>query len=135
MTAKITLLGAAEFLKEKGYASIELLKYHNMYEDKAKRLNLDIPMLNITAEESLAALKKAIEVFKANGIDAYNDDIREAVKKAEIYRQGKAHTKRHQGSGQSFYALRYPTSKPTTTKGQTASDKPVAKKYGPRLIG
>ncbi|NLO64217.1 MAG: radical SAM protein [Clostridiales bacterium] len=78
------LIRAAEFLKEKGYASIELLKYHNMYEDKAKRLNLDIPMLNITAEESLAALKKAIEVFKANGIDAYNDDIREAVKKAEF---------------------------------------------------
>ncbi|HHT83538.1 MAG: pyruvate formate lyase family protein [Christensenellales bacterium] len=73
-----------DLLKEKGFDSIELLKYHNMYEDKAKRMGIDIPMLNISAEESLEALKRAMKLFKDNGIEAFNVDMENAVKKAEF---------------------------------------------------
>lgn len=66
---------ACDYLKKLGCDSIELLKYHNMYEDKAKKLNLDIEMLNITPEQSTEALKKGLELFKLNGIKAYNVDV------------------------------------------------------------
>ena len=52
-----------------------------MYEDKAKRMGIDIPMLNISAED-LEALKRAMKLFKDNGIEAFNVDMKEnAVKK------------------------------------------------------
>ena len=81
---KTILKELAICLKEKGFDSIELLKYHNMYEDKAKRMGIDIPMLNISAEESLEALKRAMKLFKDNGIEAFNVDMENAVKKAEF---------------------------------------------------
>ncbi|NCA67010.1 MAG: radical SAM protein, partial [Clostridia bacterium] len=66
------IASAATLLKLLGYDSIELLKYHNMYEDKAKRLNLDIEILNITPDQSLISLKFGLETFKKYGINAYN---------------------------------------------------------------
>ena len=60
----------SEFLKSIGYDSIEVLKYHNLYEEKAKRLGLDVAPLNITPEQSLASVMKGIELFKQHGIDA-----------------------------------------------------------------
>lgn len=63
---------AAELIKSLGYDKIELLKYHNMYEDKAKRLDIDIPMLNITPDQSLISLKSGLETFNKYGINAYN---------------------------------------------------------------
>lgn len=66
---------AAEFLKSINYDSIELLKYNNMYEDKAKRLGLDQPSLNITPEQSLASIKKEIELFNYHGIKAENTEL------------------------------------------------------------
>ena len=62
----------SELLKSLGYDTIEILKYHNMYEEKAKRLNLEIPMLNITPEQSLISLKQGLEFFQKYGINAYN---------------------------------------------------------------
>ncbi|MGI6595080.1 MAG: pyruvate formate lyase family protein [Christensenellales bacterium] len=62
----------AKLLKSFGYDVVELLKYHNMYEDKAKRLGLEIPMLNITPEQSLCSLKQGLEFFQKYGINAYN---------------------------------------------------------------
>ncbi|MDD5711355.1 MAG: radical SAM protein, partial [Smithellaceae bacterium] len=64
-----------DFLKSVGHDSIELLKYHNMYEDKAKRLGIDIDHLNITNDQSLAAVKTAVESFKAQGITTYCYDL------------------------------------------------------------
>jgi formate C-acetyltransferase len=61
---------ASEFLKSVGHGSIELLKYHNLFEDKAKRLGLDVTPLNITPEQSLASVRKGVELFKQHGIDA-----------------------------------------------------------------
>ena len=62
----------AELIKSYGFDTIELLKYHNMYEDKAKRLNIDIPMLGITPERSLISLKAGLETFKKYGVNAFN---------------------------------------------------------------
>ncbi len=61
---------AADFLKSIGYDTIELLKYHNMYEDKARRLGLVREALNITAEQSLDAVKSAVALFTSLGIRA-----------------------------------------------------------------
>ncbi len=65
----------AAFLKSMGYDSIELLKFHNMYEDKAKRLGLDMESLNITPEQSIAAARRAEELFKSSGIKALCVDL------------------------------------------------------------
>jgi formate C-acetyltransferase len=66
---------AAEFLKSVGYDSIELLKYHSLYEEKAERLGLEIEYLNITPEQALSSIKHAVEVFKSLGINAMNTDL------------------------------------------------------------
>ncbi|PKN53152.1 MAG: hypothetical protein CVU55_02775 [Deltaproteobacteria bacterium HGW-Deltaproteobacteria-13] len=65
----------ADFLKSVHYDSIELLKYHNMYEDKAKRLGLVRESLNITPEQSLASIKNAVELFKSLDIHAECSDL------------------------------------------------------------
>ncbi len=65
----------ANFLKSIKYDSIELLKYHNLYEEKAKRLGLDIVSLNITPQQSLESIKKGVKFFKENGIKAENAEL------------------------------------------------------------
>ncbi|MGB4617845.1 MAG: pyruvate formate lyase family protein, partial [Dethiobacteria bacterium] len=60
----------ADLLKSLGYDSIELLKYHNLYEDKAERLGLQYEKLNITPEQAQASLEKGVELFKKYGIQA-----------------------------------------------------------------
>ncbi len=72
----------ADFLKSINYNSIELLKYHNMYEDKAKRLGLVRESLNITPEQSLDSVKKAIELFKTFGIKTECVDLDSSRNKA-----------------------------------------------------
>lgn len=64
--------GMSELLNRLGYKTIELLRYHNMYEDKAKRMGIEIPMLNITQEQSLNSLKNGLAFFEKYGINAYN---------------------------------------------------------------
>lgn len=73
---------AAEYLKSLGCGTIELLKYHNMYEDKAKRLNITVPMLNITPDMSLASLKNGISLFRSSGILAVNGELEASPAKA-----------------------------------------------------
>ncbi|NMD43397.1 MAG: radical SAM protein [Firmicutes bacterium] len=58
----------AALLKSLGYNSIELLKYHNLYEDKAERLGLAYEKLNITPEQSQASLDKGVELFTKCGL-------------------------------------------------------------------
>lgn len=78
------IIDASDCLKELGYYTIELLKYHNMYEDKAKKLNLDIEMLNISQEQSAESLKNALELFNKNGIKAFNIDYDSSAKKTQF---------------------------------------------------
>jgi len=72
----------ADFLKSVGHDSIELLKYHNMYEDKAKRLGLLTEPLNITHEQSLAAVKTAVATLTSLGIKTACYDLDAARHKA-----------------------------------------------------
>ena len=70
------------FLRSIKYDSIELLKYHNIYEDKAKRLALDLEPLNITPEESLASIESALRLFRRYGIKATYTDRDPSNRKA-----------------------------------------------------
>ena len=58
----------AALLKNLGYSSIELLKYHNLYEDKAERLGLKCEKLGITPEQSQASLEKGVALFEKHGL-------------------------------------------------------------------
>lgn len=60
--------GMAEFLKSIGYSTIELLRYHSLYEEKAERLGIDIVKLNISPEESKKAIERGLKLFKKYGI-------------------------------------------------------------------
>jgi formate C-acetyltransferase len=61
------------FLKNMNYHSIELLKFHNIYEEKSKQFNISNPTLNITNDESLDAIRKAIDIFKSFDMDVNYD--------------------------------------------------------------
>jgi len=65
----------SEFLKSINYNSIELLKYHNLYEDKAKRLGLDYESLNISSKQSLVSIENGVKLFKHYDINAENVDL------------------------------------------------------------
>ncbi|MFX0098454.1 MAG: pyruvate formate lyase family protein [Candidatus Hodarchaeota archaeon] len=73
-----------KFLKSIKRDSIELLKYHNIYEEKAKQLGLDLVDLGITPEQSLASLEKAILQFKELGIRAMSPELDPGPHKAEF---------------------------------------------------
>ena len=75
---------AADFLKSINHDTIELLKYHNLYEDKAKRLSLDVVPLNITPEQSLASLKKGAELFRSHGIKVESTYLESSKDEAEF---------------------------------------------------
>ena len=75
---------AASYIKSLGFNSIELMKYHSMYENKAHTFGLDIPMLNITPGQSLISLKNGVELFKKYAVDAYSDDLMESPAAAEL---------------------------------------------------
>ncbi|MDD4316111.1 MAG: radical SAM protein [Clostridia bacterium] len=70
-----SIRSAAEYLLANGFSSIELLKYHSLYEDKAKKLGIKIPLLNISAEKSLESLNRGIELFKNFGVEAFSTDL------------------------------------------------------------
>ncbi|KPA13004.1 formate C-acetyltransferase, partial [Candidatus Magnetomorum sp. HK-1] len=64
---------AANFLKSINHSSIELLKYHNMYEAKSKRLGISNKSLDITNEQSVTAARRAVDLFKSFNIYAHCD--------------------------------------------------------------
>jgi len=74
----------ADYIKGLGFDEIELMRYHNMYEDKAAKLGLDVPMLGITGEQSLRALKNGIELFKKYGLDVRSDDLAQKPPQAQF---------------------------------------------------
>ena len=63
---------ASELLKSLGYDRIELLKYNNMYEEKATKFSLNIPMLNITEQMAEVSLARGLELFNNFEINAYH---------------------------------------------------------------
>ena len=77
----------ADFLKSVNHNSIELLKYHNMYEEKARRLGLASESLNITNDQSLASVKRAVDLFKSLGIKAECYDLDASRHKAVFSRR------------------------------------------------
>jgi formate C-acetyltransferase len=78
---------AADFLKSVRHDTIELLKYHCMYEEKARRLGLTSKPLNITDAQSLAAVKKAVLLFQSFGIKAECYDLDTPGHKAAFSRR------------------------------------------------
>ena len=66
---------AANFLKSIGRPRIELLKYHNFHEDKAKSLGLAVAPLPITMEDSRNALEQGTRLFREHGIEAFSTDL------------------------------------------------------------
>jgi len=69
------------FLKTIKYDSIELMKYHNLYEKKAETLGLDQIKLNITPEQSNESINSAVEKFKNYGIKAEYVDLDSSIHK------------------------------------------------------
>ena len=61
----------AALLKSIGHDTIELMRYYNLHEGKARRLELAQEPLHISAEQSARALEVAAGTFKSLGIDAY----------------------------------------------------------------
>ncbi|MGV9171647.1 MAG: pyruvate formate lyase family protein, partial [Promethearchaeia archaeon] len=61
---------ASEFLKSLDINTIELLRFHSLYEDKAERLGVEIEHLNITPEKSNSSVEKGLTLFKKYGIHA-----------------------------------------------------------------
>ncbi|MBW2524147.1 MAG: radical SAM protein [Deltaproteobacteria bacterium] len=59
---------AAAFLRELGQSSIELLRYYDMHETKARRLRLVQEPLSISAEQSAEALERVTKAFVSLGI-------------------------------------------------------------------
>ena len=69
--AEEQIKAAAEFLASVGHRSIELLKYHTMYEEKARRMGLERPELHISNDKAVASIKNAVDRFQAHGIQAF----------------------------------------------------------------
>jgi formate C-acetyltransferase len=59
----------AHLLKSLNYDSLELLKYHNFYEDKARRLGLNYQSLGITNEKATESIERGIKLFEKQGIN------------------------------------------------------------------
>lgn len=68
--SQLNIKAASDYLQALGYTTIELLKFHNMYEDKAKRMGLELKTLNINDDQAIASVKNALLLFKQNNIDA-----------------------------------------------------------------
>jgi pyruvate-formate lyase-activating enzyme len=80
----------SNFLKSINYDSIELLKYHDLWEEKVQRLGLEVDLLNIIPVKSLESLKKGVELFKKHGIKAENSDLDSSKVKAKFTPRVKA---------------------------------------------
>ncbi len=78
------LRAAAEFVRSVGHHEIELLKYHDMYVDKARRMGLECSELSITNDQAVAAARKAVKTFASHGVRAHCLDLDAARHHAEF---------------------------------------------------
>ncbi|MBN2152128.1 MAG: radical SAM protein [Candidatus Lokiarchaeota archaeon] len=76
------VLATSDFLKSIKYDSIELMRYNSLYEDKAKQLGLEVMPLHVTPEQSLASVKRGVELFTEQGISAENAELDSTLHKA-----------------------------------------------------
>jgi len=74
----------AKLLREKGFDTIEILKYNSMYQEKAKRLCIGIPEIAATEEEARASHKTTIKLFIKYGVKAVSGETDEPPKKADF---------------------------------------------------
>ena len=77
----------AALLISLGQSSIELMRYYNLHEDKARRLELTQPPLNITPDRSARALAAVADTFQSLGIAAFTSG-------SDVARRAPAFTKR-----------------------------------------
>jgi formate C-acetyltransferase len=61
----------ATLLKSIGHSEIELMRYYNLHEGKARALHLDREPLDIDTERSVQALAAAMDAFASQGIQAH----------------------------------------------------------------
>jgi pyruvate formate-lyase/glycerol dehydratase family glycyl radical enzyme len=73
--ADANIKAGAKFLQSLDHHSIELLKYHSMYEEKARRLGLETDTAEITNDQAVAAVERAVKLFQDNGIKAECVDL------------------------------------------------------------
>lgn len=62
------LQATAALLRSVGLGDIELMRYHNLHEGKARALRLDRPSLDIAHERGAPAIEAATRAFAAQGI-------------------------------------------------------------------
>ncbi len=75
-----TIAATAALLKSIGHSSIELMRYYDLHEKKAQRLDIDQAPLHISAESSLRARDEASDRFLSLGI-AVHAEAPEAARK------------------------------------------------------
>jgi len=85
--AEDAIRAAAEFLTSVGHGSIELLKYHSMYLDKAKRLGIDVEPLSLSDDRAAASVRNALRLFERHGIRAECLDLEAPRPKAVFSRR------------------------------------------------
>jgi formate C-acetyltransferase len=66
---------AAGFLHSVGHSSIELLKLHSLYEDKARRLGVTCKDLGISNDQAVSSIRNAIAQFTQAGIVAVCHEV------------------------------------------------------------
>lgn len=92
------LEATARLVRAVGHRDLELLRFHNAYEKKARRLGVPHEELGITAEQSAAAFERATQVLTAAGLTVRGGhvpaarpgpdfpqrvlDVRQAIRKA-----------------------------------------------------
>jgi formate C-acetyltransferase len=69
------LKATAALLTELGIPKIELLRYHNLYEQKIKELGLNRPLMGITPAQSRKSLEYGLTLLGGLGIEATNPDV------------------------------------------------------------
>ncbi len=79
------IAATADLLKSLGHSSIELMRYYNLHEQKAKRLGLDQQPLHIDAERSLQALEAVADTFGSRGIAARTTTTPEGGRKQATF--------------------------------------------------
>ena len=78
------IAAAAEFLKGHGHMALELLTYHSMYVEKAKRLGLEGNPLPITGQEAEDDVRRVVALFKERGVTARPHFFEAPRKKAKF---------------------------------------------------
>jgi pyruvate formate-lyase/glycerol dehydratase family glycyl radical enzyme len=78
------LEATAKLLKSVAHPAIELLRYYNLHESKARRLGLSQEPLHISNERSLEALERAAKAFAGLGIEVAQASLEAARHAAEF---------------------------------------------------